>query len=359
MRPVAVTGVGIVSEAVVGDSAALGALVAAPQPPAALATGARVRLSSATLAGLVDPGESRRLSRVNQLTVAAARLAAREAGLDPARGLGLVVGTEFGDLASTRAFAEGFLERGPAGLSALLFPNTVMNTMTAAAAIAVGAREAALTLNAPAVAGDLAVARAALAVAAGRLPAALAGGVDELDPVVERLLSRLGFAAEPLGEGAAFIALEPEAAARARGARVLGRIAGAAWRSLPARPWRTGRRQASPAIAAALEAAGARVEDIGWVYASASGDQARDAWEQQVREARLGGRVPFGAPARLLGRHAGLGPVRVATAAWTARSGRLWAAGGEGVVRAVPPGRGLVHALARGGVDIALVVEAP
>jgi 3-oxoacyl-[acyl-carrier-protein] synthase II len=359
MRPVAVTGVGVVSGAVVGDSAALGALLAAARPEPALAPGARRRLSPAALAGLIEAGEARRLSRVSQLTVAAARLAAREAGLDPARGLGLVVGTEFGDLASTRAFAEGFLERGPAGLSALLFPSTVMNTMAAATAIAVEAREAALTLNAPAVAGDLAVARAALAVAAGRLPAALAGGVDELDPVVERLLNRLGFAAEPLGEGAAFVALEAEAAARARGARILGRITGAAWRSLPARPWRVGRGQPSAAIAAALEAAGVRGQDVGWVYASASGDQARDAWERRVREARLGERVPFGAPARILGRHAGLGPLRVTAAAWTARSGRLWAAGGEAALEPVATGRGLVHALARGGVEVALVVEAP
>lgn len=357
IEPVAITGVGVVTGSVVGDSAALGTLLAGPAP--VRPPGTRVRLSSAALAGLVDPGEARRLSRVSQFTVAAARLAVREAGLDPGRGLGLVVGTEFGDLASTRAFAEGFLERGPAGLSALLFPSTVMNTMAAATAIAVGARESTLTLNAPAVAGDLAAARAALAVATARLPAALAGGVDELDPVVERLLNRLGFAAEPLGEGAAFVVLEPEAAARARGARILGRITGAAWRSLPARPWRVGRPQPSAAIAAALAAAGARVEEIGWVYASASGDQARDGWEQQVREARLGGRVPFAAPARHLGRHAGLGPVRVAAAAWTARSGRLWAAGGVPVALPGRGGRGLVHALARGGIEVALVVEAP
>ena len=235
-RAVAITGVGVVTPAVVGDSAALGAFLAAPRPAPGLESGRRARWDSATLAGLVDPAEARRLSRVCQATVAAARLAWRESGLDPGRGLGMVVGTELGDLASTRGFAEGFLERGPAGLSALLFPSTVMNTMAATTAIAVGAREALLTLNAPVVAGDLAVARAALAVACGRLPAALAGGVDELDPVVERVLDHVGFGAEWLGEGAAFVALEPAASATARGARILGRITGAAWRSLPA--WR-------------------------------------------------------------------------------------------------------------------------
>src|SRR3989442_2720292 len=176
-RPgVAIPGVGVVSAAVSGDSAALGAFLAAPFAPAAGALGA------GAVAALIDPGESRRLSRVCQFTIAAARLALRESGLDPAAGLGLGVGTEFGDLASTHAFADGFLARGPGGLSALLFPNTVMNTMVATTAIAVGARELALTLNAPTVAGELAVARATAAVASGPLPAMLAGGVGELGP---------------------------------------------------------------------------------------------------------------------------------------------------------------------------------
>src|SRR5437667_12370286 len=57
-----------------------------------------------TLAQLVDPTEARRLSRVSQLTLAAARLAREDAG--PTEGdLGVVLGTELGDLRSTIAFA--------------------------------------------------------------------------------------------------------------------------------------------------------------------------------------------------------------------------------------------------------------
>src|SRR5207249_1485871 len=103
---VAITGVGIVSAAVTGDSAALGAFLAAPVAPPDTAFGA------GALAALVDPDEARRLSRVCQLTVTAARLALRESGLERDAALGLVVGTEFGDLGSTHAFADGFLARG-------------------------------------------------------------------------------------------------------------------------------------------------------------------------------------------------------------------------------------------------------
>jgi 3-oxoacyl-(acyl-carrier-protein) synthase len=350
---VAITGVGVVTAAITGDSAALGAFLAAPpaQVPGALSPGA--------VAALIDPTEARRLSRVCQLTIAAARLALRESRLDPEPGLGLVVGTEFGDLSSTHAFADGFLARGPAGLSALLFPNTVMNTMVATTAIAVGAREMALTLNAPTVAGELAVARAAAAVASGRVRAALAGGVDELDPVVERELAHLGLGAERRGEGAAFVVLEPRAAARARGATVLGEVSAAAWRALPARPWGVGRIRRSRAIDAALRAAGARPADVSWVYASGSRDEPRDRWEAEVLSAAFGAKAPpTSSLGHLLGRHAGLGALRVAAAAWTARSGLLPVTNGATRVERVRPGRGLVHGLARGGAHVALVVDA-
>ena len=74
---------------------------------------------------LVQDEEGRRWSRVSQMAVAACRLAVAEARLSAQETLpasGLVIGTEFGDLQSTEAFDAGFLQRGPRGLRALLFP---------------------------------------------------------------------------------------------------------------------------------------------------------------------------------------------------------------------------------------------
>jgi 3-oxoacyl-[acyl-carrier-protein] synthase II len=356
-RGVVITGVGVVNAAVVGASPALDAWLKHPIAGArsnAGGTRPAIRLPAETLSGLIDPGEGRRLARVCQLTIAAARLAVAEAGVDPAGGLGLIVGSELGDFTSTIAFADGYLARGPAGLSALLFPNTVMNTMAATTAIAVASRELSLTINVPTVAGELAVARAAASVASGRLDAVLAGGVDELDPLVAEMLDALGEGGVR-GEGATFLVLEAETTAHARGAHVLGRLAGAVWRSLPARPWGVGRRVASRAIDEALSQAARPAPD--WIYASASGDAPRDAWEAGVLTAALGSRRP---PAvslgGLVGHHAGLGPLHVAAAAWTARSGVLPIGAGGAPARG--RGCGLVHGLGRGGGQVALIVEA-
>ena len=349
MTPVLVTGVGAVLPGLVGGAAALEARLGAAVP-----WGGAV--DDGALAPLVDPGEARRLSRICRLAVAAARLALADAGRAADAATALVAGTEFGDLRSTIAFADGYLTGGPTALSPLLFPNTVMNAMAAAATIAVGARGPSLTVNAPTVAGALAVARAAAAVAAGRVDVAVAGGVDEREALLEATLRDLGVPGAR-GEGAVFLVLEGETTARARGARVLGELRGAATRSLAARPHGVGRGRGPAAVEAALAAAGLAPGALGWAYVSATGDAARDAWEAALLDRAFGERrLARTAPARWLGASAATGALAVAAAAWTARVGRLPDAGGP---LDVPPGPGLVHALARGGVQVALVVGPP
>jgi 3-oxoacyl-[acyl-carrier-protein] synthase II len=346
LRPVVVTGVGVLTAHVAGGGDTLDRWLSAP---AAAAAGHVV--DDTTVAALLAGLDQRRTSRVSRMTVAATRLALADARLDDASAAGLVLGTEHGDLHSTVEFVEGFLRAGPTGLSPLLFPNTVMNTMASTATIAVGTRGPSLTLNVRTVGGELAVARAAHTVASGRLDVALAGGVDVRNPIVESALAELGAGAEVRGEGATVLVLEAGEHARARGAAPRGEILGAAWRGLAARPNGVGRHSGSRAIGAALAEAGVPAEAIGWVYGSSSGDAARDAWEAALLEHALGHRATVTSLGPLVGHHAGLGALRVAAAMWTAGRGRLAAPAID-----VPRGPGLVHGVARGGTHVAIVV---
>ena len=200
-RRVVVTGVGTVNASTVGGRDALTSALALGRSAigpvrtfdaADLTSRLAAEVDEATVASLVDRDAARRLSRICRLTLGACLLAVRDAGIQGGPGLGTVVGTEHGDFTSSRDFAQGFLRHGPAGLSPMIFPNTVMNAMAATAAIAIGAKAPSITVNQATLAGDLAVARGARLIVDGRADAVVAGGVDELFPEVYRRLAEMG-----------------------------------------------------------------------------------------------------------------------------------------------------------------------
>ena len=263
-RRVVVTGVGTVNASTVGGRDALAWALALGRSAigpvrafdvTSLTSRLAAEVDEATVSSLVDRDAARRLSRICRLTLGACLLAVGDAGVDGGLGLGTVVGTEHGDFTSSRDFAQGFLRHGPAGLSPMIFPNTVMNAMAATAAIAIGAKAPSITVNQATLAGDLAVARGTRLIVDGHADAVVAGGVDELFPEVYRRLAEMGalspmqsrapegcrpFAADHngpvLGEGATFLVLEELTMARARGARIIAEIAEVAWGNVPTAP---------------------------------------------------------------------------------------------------------------------------
>ena len=373
-RRVVVTGLGTVNASTAGGRAALAGALALGRSAIApvksfgvdgCASTLGAEVDETTLASLVDRDAARRLSRICRFGLAACVLAVRDAGVAGGAGLGIVVGTEHGDFTSSRDFAQGFLRRGPGGLSPMIFPNTVMNTMASIAAIAIGAKAPSITVNQATLAGDLAVARGARLVADGRAEAVVAGGVDELFEDVYRRLSQMGalspmassapegcrpFAPDHngpvLGEGATFLVLEEREAARARGAKVLAEITAAAWGNVPTAPHTGGPRRhdrASP-VARLLRARGGAA--VARCYGSANGDPAVDDWERALLARDLSGAraglLPPTALAPLFGQHGGLGALRVGAAALDAERGASSV---------------LVHGIARGGCRTALVLE--
>lgn len=368
-RRVVVTGMGSVSAAGAGGAATVAAaLERRTQTIAPVTTflldGCASRLAAQVdeglLMALLDADAVRRLSRICRLTLAACRAAVDDARLEGGVGVGLVLGSEHGDFRSGAEFFNGFLRRGPAGLSPMIFPSTVMNSMAAVVAIAVGIKAPSITLNQATVAGDLAVARAATLIADGRVSAVIAGGADDLFSDVYRHLAQLG-ALSPmgeggpegcrpyapdhngpvLGEGATFLVLEEIEAARRRGAAIHAEVLSAAWGAIPVAPHTApaGRRDPRGTARRALTEAGLDGGSLARCYGSGNGDPALDDWELALLAAD-GIRDPVSL-APLFGQHGGLGALRVAAAALDAGAGRAPA---------------LVHGIARGGCRTAIVV---
>jgi len=336
--------------------------------------------------------ETRRWSRISLMTTIACREAISDANLSEAKTLGtmgLVLGTEYGDLRSTEAFGLGFLRRGLRGLSPLLFPNTVMNAMAGTASIALGIKGPMLTLNQPGVAGEVAVARAVGLIKARRAPAVIACGVDELFPMLYDTLARLNMlsprdcqqeACRPfdqrhngpiLGEGATAIVIESAEHARLRHAPILAEIYRAHWCSLAVRPSRYPTRQQinHRMPGQTLQDATINPAAVDIAYLSGSGDPQHDAAELDCLATIFGATGPMlTSVTHLTGDYGGLGTFRVAAAIATIIRGvlptldylqqpmrpRLRFA--RTAARQPAHQTVMVHGIARGGIQAVLVL---
>ncbi len=278
----------------------------------------------------------RSVDRTGQLVLIAAGAALGNAGFDPAalaeREVGLVVGTFYGSINTIAAFDRRGMEAGPKYVKPLDFANSVINAAGGQAAIWHDLRGVNSTVTGGGSAGLQAIAQAFDLIRGGRSLAMLAGGAEELS--LESLLSfarsgKLAVAeeapprSEPFGsaselggivlaEGAAFLALEEEQAAAARGARPLGRLLGHGAAFDPSRF--ADPEPADAAIARAVEIALADARtaaaDIDLVVVSANGlgtlDHAEALALERVFGSRLG-TLPFIAPKRGLGESLGAG----------------------------------------------------
>jgi len=143
-------------------------------------------------------------------------------------------------------------------------------------------------------------------IASGRLKAVVCGGADSLslltfagfnslrvvDPAPCSPFS-LGRQGVSLGEGAAFLVLEEEGAARSRGAMIHGYIlgyavAGEAYHMTAPEPSGT---EAARVMAEAVRSAGLSLDGIGWVNAHGTGTPLNDAVESKAMRLLFGERA--------------------------------------------------------------------
>ena len=191
----------------------------------------------------------RRLDRVSQIAVAAARLAYVDARLpassEPAQEMGVILGSGFSGLVSTEAFFRSLLDLGPSGANPMLFPSTVPNAPAAQVAIEMGFKGPNVTLSHKEVSGENAIVYACDLIRHGRAKILLAGAVDELSQILHfshwkmRVLSPHRRGGEEiscpfdlrrngiiLGEGAGIVVLEELSHARSRKAPIYEEVGG-------------------------------------------------------------------------------------------------------------------------------------
>jgi 3-oxoacyl-[acyl-carrier-protein] synthase II len=342
------------------------------------------------------PGEARRMSPPSKLAVASARMALRCAGFDDARcgseATSVTVATTFGPSSYSEALIRQILFEGPESTSPFYFTESVANAPAAQIAILCRARGPSVTVCQREAGVLIALSQAAADVAAGKVPHALAGAVEEMTPLLHALLDRFGALARPgpdgselarpfdqrrdgflASEGAAMVFLETEESAVERGARPLARVL--AWGSAfdptaPPTGWGTGAERLARSLVRTLERAGLEIGDVDRIVSGASGSRDGDRLEAGLLRSAWGDRPlpPVLAPKATVGEYAGgfLGAAVLAAggAPFGPTPGFAEPDPALGVVPhdgdpLSPPSTILVTSLAAGGAAAWLVLGAP
>ena len=261
----------------------------------------------------IDRKAARRMDRFAQMILAAARQAESDSGIDiskePER-VGASVATGIGGLRSYQDCYDILLARGPDRVSPFSIPSIIPNMGAGWVSIELGTKGPLMSECTACAASNMAIGDAADSIRMGRADVMLAGGTEA--PITEvgiagfdamRALSRRNDdparASRPfdrardglvMGEAAAILVLEELEHARARGATIYGELAGYGVSSDAAHmtePDPTGENPAR-AMRMALEDAGVRPTDIGYINAHATSTPLGDASETRVIKQALG-----------------------------------------------------------------------
>jgi 3-oxoacyl-(acyl-carrier-protein) synthase len=277
----------------------------------------------------LDGGNIRPLDRTGKLAAVGVQLALSDSGwtadLRRERPLGLILGTMFCSVRTIGEFDRRAQSAGIEYASPMDFSNTVLNAAAGQVAIWHRLRGVNTTISAGAVSGVHALGYAAQLIRTGRADALVAGGVEELCYESFWGFHQAGFLAAAgsgvpvcpgnsvpfdagrtgtlLGEAAAFLALEAESTAKARGARIIGCVEGfgTAYDPDALIGGRGGPNAMALAIRRALANAGVAASAIGVVSASASGLRAQDAREAAGIAAAIGRATPVTAIKSMVG----------------------------------------------------------
>jgi len=259
------------------------------------------------------PQRMRKMDRSVQMAYVAAMEAWRDAGLEgvSGEGDGLVAGTSRGPVEAT---LEAYRRLGAGRMWPTAAANTTMSGLSGALSVEFGATGPCMTLSTACASGAAAIALAADQIVMGKVERVLCGGAES--PLNEFVLSQLhsagvvgsheeaGRACRPfdltrngtvLGEGAAFLVLESETSALARGARIHARLGG--WELGSSGEGRTGIEDDGACLHRLIEGtlamAGLRADEVDYINAHGTGTVINDLSESQaIRRLEGGDRIP-------------------------------------------------------------------
>lgn len=260
----------------------------------------------------MDGKRARRMGRASQMAVAAARMAAEHAGLEPTARGGVFVGTGIGAMEAMVDNHRVLLERGADRVSPFLAPIMMPNAPAAEVSIELGVRGPSMGLVTACAAGAHAVGLAWEYVRSGKVDWAVAGGAEA---VMLRLvcaafdrMGALSRSTDPasascpfdarrdgfvLGEGAGIVVLESHSHARGRGAEALAEVVGFG-ASCDAyhitAPLERGE-GARAAMAEALHTAGLSTDDVDYINAHGTSTPLNDRAETRAIKDLFGPRA--------------------------------------------------------------------
>jgi 3-oxoacyl-[acyl-carrier-protein] synthase II len=268
--------------------------------------------------------EARRADRFTQFALVASDEALREAGWDgeehpyPATRIGCIVGTGIGGIGTLEHGKEVLLEKGADKVSPLAVPLMMGNAGSAAVSMRHGLRGHSYSVLSACAAGAHAIGSAVRMIQTGDADAVVAGGSEAaLTPLAKAAFGALdamsnsgiscpfdarrdGFV---MGEGAAILVLEDGEKARARGAHILGTVAGYGASSdayhLTA-PEKDGT-GAAEAMRLAMDDAGVGPEDVVYVNAHGTSTPLNDRAETLAIKKVLAGDVPVSSTKSAIG----------------------------------------------------------
>jgi 3-oxoacyl-[acyl-carrier-protein] synthase II len=207
MTRIAITGIGVVAPCGIGIEA-FAAFLDGGESAASIIDRFDTSGMQAHTAGLVRgfvpkdfiaPMKLRRMNNLSRFGVAAARLAIADLGSDLSSAAGVAIGTAFGPVQTSMDYLQEYVEKGAALAPPQLFAESVANAPGSHVGIEFGLRGFNITVTQRESSAMAALMYASSQIAKGIVPAAVIGGVDEVNEIVFGVLDRLGSLAHANG----------------------------------------------------------------------------------------------------------------------------------------------------------------